>query len=214
MKASASILAGILVVVRGHGGDIIAGDSAAAELGAAQTQVDTTATGITRPLQVRVVVRGWEIQAATGMKRASLTRLLPDYRQRKLIGTTRTDLLPANGEFLLVLVQSKWATPQPPNDALWTGKPDVVLVDDQGTERPALDTLGWQSGDYLARGMGASARRRPLGQRVGQTSRQLVYFDIASSTGRTFWLRFSKDGPLVPVSRVLDLPQVDVSRLD
>jgi hypothetical protein len=40
----------------------------------------------------------------------------------------------------------------------------------------------------------------------------LVYFDVPPSA-RSFSLQFSKDGPLFPVTRLVDLPALDANQL-
>ena len=176
----------------------------------------TLAPGATKsaPASSRVLVRGWEVQSALAIKRATISRSLPEYRQRKRVGSLTTEEAAKKGEFLVVLVQSRWATPQAPNDVLWTGKPDVTLVNDLGAEYPAVDILGWQAGSYVGRGMGSKARRGQAKQTVARTSQALMYFDVPNSSGRTFSLRFAGVGASLPVTRVLDLPQLDNLKLD
>lgn len=161
----------------------------------------------------RVILRGWEVQNASAIKRATLARLLPDYRQRKLVGNVRTDLRPKNGgEYLVVLVQSKWATSQMPNEPLFVGKPDVTLVDENGAEYPAVDSLSPQGGDFVTRGMSGGVRRGEARQRVGRNNQALIYFEVPASS-RTFALRFGKSEASLPVNRVVTLPQLDLGSL-
>lgn len=160
----------------------------------------------------RIVVRGWEVQAAFAIKRNSLTRVLPDYRQRKLVGNVRSTVQPRNGEFLVVLVQTRWATTQIPNAPLFSGKPSVTLVDESGVEYPAIDSLSLQAGEFVTRGMGAGAQRPNRNERVGRTGQALIYFDVPNAAGQ-YSLRVAKEAPLLPVTRVINLPQLETGGL-
>ncbi|MHC1766870.1 MAG: hypothetical protein AB9869_21635 [Verrucomicrobiia bacterium] len=117
------------------------------------------------------------------------------------------------GGFVVVQVQCKWATLQPPNEPLWVGKPDVVLVDDEGTEYPAVDALIRRGGEYITVGMVSNPARRDARTERLRSYRLLAYFDVPNSP-RNLSLRFPNGGPEIPVEQLGNLPDALVDLPD
>lgn len=151
------------------------------------------------------VVRGWEIESVVAVKRPILTQLAPGYQGRRPAADEKQTIEARRGGFLIVQVQCKWASLQPPNEPLWVGRPDVVLVDDQGQEYPAVDALTRRGGEFVTVGMVANPARRVLKTERSRSYRLLAYFDVPNSA-RSFRLRFPDDGPVIPVQQLGNLP--------
>lgn len=159
------------------------------------------------------VVRGWEIESIRAIKRPNIVQLTPGYEGRRPSPDEKRSVAAKRGSFVLVQVQCKWATLQPPNEPLWVGKPDVVLVDDEGREYPAVDALIRRGGEYITVGMASNPARRDARTERLKSYRLLAYFDVPNST-RNLSLRFPNGGPEIPVEQLGNLPDALVDLPD
>jgi hypothetical protein len=154
-----------------------------------------------------VIVRGWQIISASAVKHAKIGDVVPNYNGNKANGNVTNNLLPTKGTFIILLVQCQSASGTDLQQPLWGGKPDVVLVDDNGFEYPALGKLVPQGGDYVAEGMVVRLNPRNSKHAPAAISNMLAYFDVPASS-QAFWLRFAGAQQLVPVDLPKNLPSV------
>lgn len=159
------------------------------------------------------VVRGWEIESVRAIKRPNLVQLTPGYVGRRPSAEQKRSVAASKGGFVVVQVQCKWATLQPPNEPLWVGKPDVVLVDDEGREYPAVDALIRRGGEYITVGMVSNPARRDARTQRLKSYRLLAYFDVPNSV-RNLSIRFPNGGPEIPVEQLGNLPDALVDLPD
>lgn len=159
------------------------------------------------------VVRGWEIQSVRAIRRPNIVQLAPGYQGRRPSGEEKRSVAARRGGFVIVEVQCRWATLQPPNEPLWIGKPKVVLVDEQGQEYAAVDALTRRAGEYVTVGMISNPGRRETRTQRSRSYRLLAYFDVPSSV-RTLSLRFPDGGPVIPVEQLGSLPDALVDLPD
>lgn len=162
-----------------------------------------------RALANPLFVRGWQITAVSAINRGQVKELFPEYRDQKFRGTVTNSLPPAKGSFLVVLVQCQSATGQPLNQPLWAGRPDVILVDEQGFEYAPEGKLIQQGVDYVVPGMIARSHGKGPRRPASANENALVYFDVPK-TSQAFWLRFASDPGLVPVNRRAVLPDLPI----
>jgi hypothetical protein len=160
MKISSLILA-LLVLMTNHG----LADSPSSSAGNGKNQPN------------RLFVHGWEIQAISATRRASVAEILPQFDNGRPTGNERTTTQ-AKGEFLIVQFQYSWTSSGEPTDPLWAGKPNIKLVDSKGNEYPAIGMLTRQKGDYITVGMATltSSKKHQVSSKKPQ--RALVYFDV------------------------------------
>lgn len=159
------------------------------------------------------VVRGWEIESVRAIKRPNVVQLTPGYVGRRPSAEQKRSVAANKGGFVVVQVQCKWATLQPPNEPLWVGKPDVVLVDDEGREYPAVNALIRRGGEYITVGMVSNPARREARTQRLKSYRLLAYFDVPNSPGNLS-LRFPNGGPEIPVEQLGNLPDALVDLPD
>jgi hypothetical protein len=155
----------------------------------------------------RVVLRGWEIESVRAIKRPLLTQVFPDYQGGQRRGDRQLDLAAKKGAFLVVEVRVKWATDQPPTEPLWEGKPDAVLVDQQGVESPVEDVVIRKGNVFYVAGMVTGRGPSEERPRPRKQSRILLSFDVDALSG-SFWFQPSPNGPRLQVDNVPDLPEV------
>jgi hypothetical protein len=152
----------------------------------------------------RIVVRGWEIQSVTAIRRPAVTNLLSRPQNGRTNGARAESVGAKRGDFLIVEVQCAWGTLDPLHDPLWVGRPDVTLIDDRGTEYPVYSTLTRESGEYVLHGMFSARRPKARGELAPQSTGILLCFDVPRDA-RSFWLRFSHGGPHLEVMEQNDL---------
>jgi hypothetical protein len=180
---------------------------------AAASQIAGISAAPADPGLAQRVVRGWEIQSARAIRRPNISQLTPGYQGRRPSAEERRSVAAKRGGYVIVEVQCKWATLQPPNEPLWVGKPKVALVDEQGQEYPAVDALTRRAGEYVTVGMITNPARRDTRTQRSRSYRLLAYFDVPS-TVRTFSLRFPDGGPVIPVEQLGNLPDALVDLPD
>ncbi len=212
---------GVLVAVwifAGHQGGILSVNAASPEINPSSPAAPRGASGAVREAsadstRAARVIRGWEIESVRAIKRPTIVQVTPEYEGRRPSAERKRAVAARKGGFFIIQVQCKWATLQPPNEPLWVGRPEVVLVDDEGREYPAVDALTRRGGEYVTAGMVSPSARRDARTERSRSYRLLAYFDLPNNP-RNLSLRFPGGGPEIPVEQLGNLPDALVDLPD